>query len=359
MRDRARPVYERELMAVVLSVQRWRPYLLREKIVVKTDQKLLKFLLEQRVIQPQYQKWLSKLLGYSFEVVYKPGLENKAADALSRRPPDIHFNSISAPYLVDLETIKEEVEKDEKLKKIVANLSKEDETQVNKFTLKNGLLHYKNRLVISKASSLIPVMLNTFHDSVVGGHSGFLRTYKRLASELYWEGMKSDVKKHCESCITCQRNKSLALSPAGLLMPLEIPHQIWSAISMDFNDGLPKAKGWDVILVVVDRLSKYNHFLALKHPYTAKSVAEIFVKEIVRLHDFPTSIVSDRDKVFLSHFWNELFKMAGTKLKKSTAYHPQTDGQTEVVNMGLEIYLRCFCSERPKEWISWLPWAEY
>ncbi|KAL0545305.1 hypothetical protein IC582_015183 [Cucumis melo] len=293
MRDRARPVYERELMAVVLSIQRWRPYLLRAKFVVKTDQKSLKFLLEQRVIQPQYQKWLSKLLGYSFEVVYKPGLENKAADALSRRPPDIHLNSISVPYWMDLETIKEEVEKDEKLKKIVASLRKEDENQTSKFTLKNSLLHYKNRLVISKASSLIPAILNTFHDSVVGGHSGFLRTCKRLASELYWEGMKSDVKKHCESCITCQRNKSLALSPTGLLMPLEIPNQIWSDISTDFIDGLPKAKGWDVILVVVDRLSKYSHFLALKHPYTAKTVAEIFVKEIVRLHGFPTSIVSD------------------------------------------------------------------
>ncbi|KAA0032164.1 transposon Tf2-1 polyprotein isoform X1 [Cucumis melo var. makuwa] len=330
MRDRARPVYERELMAVVLSVQRWRPYLLGAKFVVKTDQKSLKFLLEQRVIQPQYQKWLSKLLGYSFEVVYKPGLENKAVDALSRRPPNIQLNSISTPYLVDLQIIKEEVEKDEKVKKIIANLSKEDEAQTSKFTLKNGHLHYKNRLVISKASSLIPVMLNTFHDSVVGGHSGFLRTYKRLASELYWKGMKSNVKKHCESCITCQRNKSLALSPAGLLIPLEIPHQVWSDISMDFIDGLPKTKGCNVILVVVDRLSKYSHFLALKHSYTAKSVAEIFVKEIVRLHGFPTSIFSDRDKVFLSHFWNELFKMAGTKLKKSTAYHPQTNGQTEV-----------------------------
>ncbi|KAL0535770.1 hypothetical protein IC582_024695 [Cucumis melo] len=358
MRDRARPVYECELMAVVLSVQRWRPYLLGAKFVVKTDQKSLKFLLEQRVIQPQYQKWLSKLLGYSFEVGYKPGLENKAADALSRRPPDIQLNSISIPYWMDLETIKEEVEKDEKLKKIVASLNEVDEDQTSKFTIKNSLLHYKNRLVISKASSLIPAIMNTFHDSVVG-HFGFLRTYKRLASELYWEGMKSDVKKHCEACVTCQRNNSLALSPAGLLMPLDIPHQIWSDISMDFIDGLPKAKGWDVILVVVDRLSKYSHFLALKHPYTAKTVAESFVKEIVRLHGFPTSIVSDRDKVFLSHFWNELFKMAGTKLKKSTAYHPQTDGQTEVVNRGLETYLRCFCSERPKEWILWLPWAEY
>ncbi|KAA0047330.1 Transposon Ty3-G Gag-Pol polyprotein [Cucumis melo var. makuwa] len=349
MRDRAPPVYECELMVVVLSVQRWRPYLLGTKFVVKTNQKSFKFLLEQRVVQPQYQKWVSKLLGYSFEVVYKPGLENKAADALSRKPPDIQLSVISAPYLVDLKIIKEEVGRDEKLQKVITTLCEDGGAQDSKYSLKNGFLHYKNRLVISKTSSLIPVMLNTFHDSVVRGHSCFLRTYKRIASELYWEGMKSDVKKHCESCLICQCNKSMALSPAGLLVPLEIPHQVWSDISIDFIDGLPKAKGCDVILVVVDRFSKYSHFLALKHPYTAKSVADIFVKEIVRLHGFPSSIVSDRDKVFLSHFWNELFRLAGTKLRKSTAYHPQSDGQTEVVNRGLETYLRCFCNERPRE----------
>ncbi|KAA0036455.1 Ty3/gypsy retrotransposon protein [Cucumis melo var. makuwa] len=272
MRDRARPVYERELMAVVLSVQRWRPYLLGEKFVV------------------------SKLLGYSFEVVYKPGLENKATDALSRKPPDIQLSVISGPYLVDLKIKKDEVEKDEKLQKITTALCADGGLQNSKFSLRNGFLHYKNRLVLSKTSSLIPSMLNIFNDSVVGGHSGFLRTYKRVASELYWEGMKFDMKKRCEACLICQHNKSLALSPAGLLVPQEILHQVWSDISMDFIDGLPKAKGCDVILVVVDRFSEYSHSLALKHPYTTKSVADIFVKEIVQLHGFPSSIVYDKDK---------------------------------------------------------------
>ncbi|KAA0034981.1 Transposon Tf2-9 polyprotein [Cucumis melo var. makuwa] len=359
IRDRAKPVYERELMAVVLAVQRWKPYLLGRKFLVKTDQRSLKFLLEQRIIQPQYQKWIAKLLGYSFEVVYKPGLENKAADALSRTPPTVHLYSLTAPTLIDLTRIKEEVEKDEQLQKIVAELKEENESKGNKFSIQQGMLKYKDRLVISKTSTLLPTILHTNHDLVFGGHSGFLRTYKRLAGELYWEGIKQDVKRYCEQCLICQKNKSLALSPARLLLPLEVPNSVWSDISMDFIEGLPKSNGFETNFVVVDRFSKYGHFLMMKHPYTAKSVADLFTKEIVRLHGYPKSIVSDRDKIFLSHFWKELFKMAGTKLHRSTAYHPQSDGQTEVVNRGIETYLRCFCGERPKEWVKWLHWAEY
>ncbi|KAA0050169.1 Ty3/gypsy retrotransposon protein [Cucumis melo var. makuwa] len=357
LRDRGRPVYERELMAIVLAVQRWRPYLLIGRFRVKTDQKALKFLLDQRIIQPQYQKWIAKLLGYSFEVVYKPGVENRAADALSRKPEEVQLFGLSIPITVDLDVIKREVFQDSKYKEIIRQLEQGEELQVNSYSLQKGLLMYKNRLVIVQQSSLIPVILETFHNSAVGGHSGFLRTYKRIAAELYWKGMKAEIKKHCEECLTCQRNKTMALSPAGLLVPLEIPQVIWSEISMDFVEGLPKSSGYEVILVVVDRLSKYGHFLPLKHPFTAKLVAELFVKEVVRLHGFPLSIVSDRDKVFLSQF--ELFRLSGTKLNKSTAYHPQSDGQTEVVNRGVETYLRCFCNEKPKEWIKWLPWTEY
>jgi hypothetical protein len=111
-----------------------------------------------------------------------------------------------------------------------------------------------------------------------------------------------------------------------MLQPLEVPSQVWADISMDFMEGLPKVGGKSVILIVVDRFSKYAHFIALGHPYTAMSVAHSFFDGIVRLHGFPASIVSDRDPVFMGHAWRDLFRMAGLKLCFSTAFHPQTDG---------------------------------
>ena len=126
---------------------------------------------------------------------------------------------------------------------------------------------------------------------------------------------------------------------------------------MDFIEGLPLTKGVNSILVVVDRMSNYAHFIAFKRPYNALKVANFFVKDVVKLHGFPASIVSDQDKIFMSLFWRELFRLQGTHLKRSTTYHPQPYGQTEIVNKCLETYLRCLW--QPTSWEQWLSWAEY
>ena len=252
----------------------------------------------------------------------------------------------------------QEVRQDTMLQKTVKELQMNPDLKAG-FTVQKGILFYQGRLVLSPNSPSIPLLLKEFHETPMGGHSGFLRTYRRLAANLYWPGMQRRVRDFVRACDVCQRQKYAATSPGGLLQPLPIPNAIWEDLSIDFITGLPKSRGFEAVLVVVDRLSKYSHFLLLKHPYTAKSVAELFVREVVRLHGIPMSIISDRDPIFVSHFWSELFKLQGTQLNMSSAYHPETDGQTEVTNRCLESYLRCFASEQPKTWSYWIPWAEF
>uniref|UniRef100_A0A6N2MMB5 Integrase catalytic domain-containing protein n=1 Tax=Salix viminalis TaxID=40686 RepID=A0A6N2MMB5_SALVM len=313
-----------------------------------------KEMLAIRVATPEQQKWVAKLLGYDYEIIYRPVKENSAADALSRHPNNPLLTVIFTSQVSLWDDIRKAAKNDVYMQKIFQQAATDP---TSNYVVKHGLCFYKQRVVVPLA--LRDQLLHEFHDSKVAGHSGVLRTFKRLAQQFYWPSMHKHVKAYIQHCLTCQKTKSETLAPAGLLQPLPIPCLVWDDISLDFIEGLPSSHSKDTIMVVVDRFSKYAHFIALTHPFTAKSIAAMFVDNVIKLHGMPKSIISDRDPIFVSKFWQEFFTMSGTKLKLSSAYHPQTDGQTEVVNRCLEQYLRCFVHQWPRKWYTYLSWAEY
>lgn len=161
-------------------------------------------------------------------------------------------------------------------------------------------------------------VLREYHSSPIGGHAGITRTMARVVAQFYWQGMKEDIKQFVQQCAICQQAKSTNALPAGLLQPLPIPSQVWEDVAMDFITGLPNSFGYTTIMVVIDRLTKYAHFVALKTEYTSRMVAEVFMNQVVKLHGMPKSIVSDRGKVFTSNFWKNLFQLQGTTLAMSS-----------------------------------------
>ena len=220
----------------------------------------------------------------------------------------------------------------------------------------DGLVTFDSKLYVPSSSALLLELVTDVHND---GHEGVQRTLHRLRRDIHAPNLRMVVQDFVCSCPTCQLYKTEHLQPAGLLLPLPVPSAVWADIALDFIEGLLKVGGKSVILTVVDRFSKYCHFLPLGHPYTAESVAKMFFAEVVRLHGIPQSLVSDRDPVFTSAFWKELLTLSGAKLHMTTVFHPQADGQAEAANKVITMYLRCFTGDRPRQWLRWLPWAEY
>ncbi|GAU24592.1 hypothetical protein TSUD_289530 [Trifolium subterraneum] len=329
-KQQAMSVYERELLAIVYAVQKWGSYLSHAPFIIKTDQKSIKYMLDQKLNTPFQQVWVAKL-------------------------PALLLSNVDHNLL---ESIINHWQQDPYLQTIIHDLQKDSKSHP-KFSWTRDELRRNGKLVIGANTTIKDTILTWLHSSVVGGHSVRDVTASRVKSLFYWKGMTKDIFNFVKNCGICQKNKSDLAAYPGLLQPLPVPHQIWTNISMDFVEGLPTSGGKQVIFVVVDRLSKYAHFMALAHPYTALDVAQVFLDNVFKLHGLPESITSDRDPIFLSSFWTEFFKLQGVALNKSSAYHPQTDGQTEVVNKCLETYLRCMCSDEPKKWFNWLSLAEW
>ncbi|KAH9680152.1 Endonuclease [Citrus sinensis] len=346
------PTYDKEMYALVRALETWQHYLLPKEFVIHTDHESLKHLKGQGKLHKRHAKWVEFIEPFPYVIKYKQGKENVVADALSRRYALI--STLNAK-LLGFEYIKELYVNDPDFANVFNACEK---VAFGKFYRHDGLLFRENKLCVPH-SSLRELLVREAHGGGLMGHFGIAKTLDVLKEHFFWPHMKRDVERICEKCITCKHAKSRIL-PHGLYNPLPIPSEPWVDISMDFVLGLPRSKrGSDSVFVVVDRFSKMAHFIPCHKTDDATNIANLFFKEIVRLHGVPRSIVSDRDAKFLSHFWKTLWGKLGTKLLFSTTCHPQTDGQTEVVNRTLSTLLRAIIQKNLKTWEECLPHVEF
>ncbi|WVZ87398.1 hypothetical protein U9M48_034038 [Paspalum notatum var. saurae] len=338
VRNQGLSIYEKECLAILMAIDHWRSYLQQGEFLILTDQKSLTHLDDQKLSTPWQQKAFTKLLGLQYKICYKKGYDNKVADALSRVVAPSHQEVLAVSLLLAALSVS---------------------SPMGHFTLKNGLIRYKSRIWLAHNPAIQQHILEALHASPTGGHSGVHATYMRIKNLFAWPGLKRMVHTFVTHCAVCQQAKSEWVKYPGLLQPLPVPDYAWQVVSMDFIEGLPLSKGFNCILVVVDKFSKYAHFIPLSHPFTAMKIAMVYMDNIFKLHGLPQAIISDRDRIFTSTLWQELFRLSGTALRMSSAYHPQNDGQTERVNQCLETYLRCFVHGCPTKWKDWLSLAEF
>lgn len=341
--------YDVEFYAIVQAIKHWRHYLFHQEFVLYTDHDALKHLGSQDKISARHASWIAFLQQFTFVIRHQSGRTNKVADALSRRHLLLATLQTTVPGFA---VFAELYPTDPFFASIWTTLQHGRDSE---YVLHDGFLFRDNRLCVRECSLRLQ-LIKEFHEE---GHTGRDRTLQRVASSYFWPTLRRDVARFVERCVVCQKSKGHTANH-GLYMPLPIPTQPWTDVSMDFVVGLPRTqKGNDSIFVVVDRFSKMAHFIPCKKTTDAVQVAQLFFRDIYRLHGLPMSIVSDRDSRFLSHFWRSLWKLLRTSLDMSTAYHPQSDGQTEVTNRSLGNLLRCLVGDHIKSWDTILCKAEF
>jgi hypothetical protein len=317
------------------------------------------------------RRWLELIKDYELEIHYHPGKANVVADALSRKafchcltmkPSDItichemeklnlgmiqhgtsnhlKLESVILQRIIDAQTNDEGMKHiHEKIEAGKANCFRKDDQSV---------VWFNNRIVVPKNDEIRQQILDEAHLSRYSIHPGSTKMYHDLKQHYWWTKMKIEIARYVARCDTCRRVKAIHMKAAGPLQSLPIPTWKWEDISMDFIVGLPRtAKGYDSIWVIIDRLTKIAHFLPVRVKYIVATYAELYIARILSLHGVPKTIVSDRGPQFVAKFWEAFHKSLGTKLLHSSAYHPQTSGQTERVNQILEDMLRACVLEFP------------
>ncbi|SYW78921.1 uncharacterized protein UHO2_02933 [Ustilago hordei] len=406
-------IHDKELLAVVACLTQWRHMLagLPNQLVILTDHEALKYFKSQRRITGRQARWAILLADFDFILQYRPGDKGGEPDALTRRtdmqpageeqdhnvrqllPPRVfketadHASLLVAP-MISMESIASKGLKD--LVKIFQPLDQELQEIHRKkpFELKDDLWYSGGRLVIPKVimpgrtnnrhsrsakevdgqslsvEHLRFMVMTQCHDGITAGHVGRDATIKAAQRHYWWPNMTAWIADYVASCPVCARYKAPRHHPYGLLQPLATPDRPWGSISLDFIEGLPPSKKYDSktydsILVIVDRLTKFAILAPTHKTVTAKQTAVLLYGHMVRLFGYPDHMVSDRGRQFISGAWKAFAEQMGVKHSLSTAYHPQTDGQTERVNQVIEQYLRMYCNYEQNDWANLLDTAAF
>ncbi|KAJ8468870.1 hypothetical protein ONZ45_g17089 [Pleurotus djamor] len=375
--ERNYPTHDKEMLAIIRALKKFRCELLGSEFQVFTDHRTLEYFTRQKELSKRQLRWQELMADYNFQITYVRGADNTVADALSRTITDsTRVLPIAAVRLLALAVPRRERERrttglrhglsvslsDDLVNEIKkgyqadswcrALLGSGGKTQGVRYS--NGLLYLNGRLAIPKVTAVREAIFRLAHDSL--GHFGVAKTYAALHDSFYWPNMYSTLAKlYVPGCDECQRNKSANTLPPGPLHPLSPPGSRFESVAMDFVGPLPEDEGFNYLLTMTDRLGADIRLIPCRTDLKAADLASLFFDHWFCENGLPSDIVSDRDKLFLSDFWKELTKLLGISLKMSTSFHPQTDGTSERTNRTVIEALRFYVDRQQTGWVKALP----
>ncbi|GJV53725.1 putative reverse transcriptase domain-containing protein [Tanacetum coccineum] len=354
-------------LGAVLMQREKRHYLYGTRCTVFTDHKSLQHILDQKELNMRQRRWLELLSDYDCDIRYHLGKANVVADALSRkeRIKPLRVRALVMTIGSDLpKRILEaqiEAQKPENLvNEDVGGMIRKDIPKERLEPRADGTLWLHGRSWLPCYGDLRSVIMHESHKTKYSIHLGSEKMYQDVKKIYWWPNMKADIATYVSKCLTCARVKAEHQRPSGLLVQPAIPEWKWDNITMDFITKLPRSsQGFDTIWVIVDRLTKSAHFLPKRENDPLDKLARLYLNRIVARHGIPASIICDRDGRFTSNFWKSFQKALGTDISMSTAYHPETDGQSERTIQTLEDMLRACVIDFGKGWVKHLPLAEF
>jgi hypothetical protein len=381
------PIYDKEMLAIVQSLQHWRAELqgTTDPIEVITDHKALEYFMTSKVLSARQARWAEILSRYQFKISYKPGKLNKA-DPLTRLDEktlnqvkrDNRDQVLLPPENLDRRIIKElelhqigfSISPIEEQLDLIDHLLQRNRTATDLdearklgtagqkgYSVEEGLLKRYGKLVV--AESVRTPLIVTAHCGITTAHPGKSKTKRLIKERYYWKGMDDDIERFVSNCAACHRSKVPRGKTPGFLHSLPVPDRPWQHISVDFKEMPTDKEGKNMVCVFVDRLGKRPISIPCNKAVDAKVLAQLYLVHVHRYYGPATTIVSDRGPQFISAFWEEFCRLLGTRLKLSTAYHPQTDGQTENANQWIDQRLRPFVNAFQDDWSTLIPLVDY